>query len=202
MKLYYTPGACPLSVHIALCELGLPYTLAKVDLKTKKLEDESDYTAINPKGYVPALQLDNGELLTEVPAILTWLADQKPEAGLLPAAGSLERARVVEWLSFTGTELHKSSSPLFRPDASADWKAAGRANLERRYGYANDILRNRDYLTGDQFTVADCYFFVVLSWTPKLGVDIGGWPAIQAYQARVAARPAVQKAMREQGLIS
>lgn len=202
MKLYYTPGACPLSVHITLCELGMPYTLVKVDLKTKQLEDGSDYMAINPKGYVPALQLDNGELLTEVPAILTWLAEQKPEAGLLPPEASLERARVVEWLTFTGTELHKSSSPMFRPDASADWKAAGRANLERRYGYANDVLRDRDFLTGDQFTVADCYFFVVLSWTGKFGLDTSAWPALQAYQARVTARPAVQKALREEGLIN
>lgn len=202
MKLYYTPGACPLSVHITLCELELPYTLVKVDLGTKKLEDESDYLAINPKGYVPALQLDDGQLLTEVPAILTYLAEQKPEGGLLPAAGTLERARVMEWLTYIGTELHKSCSPLFRPAASADWKAAGLANLERRFGYANEILDGTDYLTGGSFTVADAYLFVVLSWTGRLGIDLAPWPALIRFQERVGARPAVQRALREEGLLN
>lgn len=202
MKLYYAPGACPLSVHITLCELGLPYTLVKVDLGTKKLEDEADYLAINPKGYVPALQLDDGQLLTEVPAILTYLAEQKPEAGLLPAPGTVERARVMEWLTYTGTELHKSCSPLFRPAASADWKAAALANLDRRLTYANAVLERTDYVTGTGFTVADAYLFVVLSWSDRLGIDLTRWPALIRFQERVAARPSVQRALREEGLLN
>lgn len=201
MKLFYSPGACPLSVHITLCELDLPFTLAKVDLGSKKLEDGSDYLAINPKGYVPALQLDDGQLLTEVPAIVTYLAELKPAAGLLPPPATLERARVMEWLTYIGTELHKSCSPMFRPAASADWKAAALANLERRLGYTNDVLANNDYLTGSHYTVADAYLFVVLSWSGKIGVDLTPWPALVRFQERVGARPAVQRALREQGLL-
>ena len=201
MKLYYSPGACPLSPHIVLCELGLPHELVKVDLKTHLTESGIDFTTINPKGYVPALELDDGQLLTEGPAIVQYLADLKPAAGLLPPAGSLERARVQEWLTFIGTELHKSFSPLFNPAASADWKAAARANLERRFSYVDQALAGRDYLTGANFCVADAYLFTVTNWSGFHQMDLAPWPNLAAYQKRVMARPAVQEALRAEGLI-
>lgn len=201
MKLYYATGACSLSPHIVLSELGLPYELVKVELSTHLTADGRDYTAINPKGYVPAVQLDDGALLTEGPAIVQYLADQKPAAGLLPPAGTLERARVQEWLTFVGTELHKSFSPLFNPAASADWKAAALANIERRFAFIEKALAGRDYLTGADFCVADAYLFTVLNWTKFVKIDLAPWPALAAFHQRVMARPAVQKAMREEGLI-
>jgi len=201
MKLYYATGACSLSPHIVLSELGLPYELVKVELSTHLTADGRDYTAINPKGYVPAVQLDDGALLTEGPAIVQYLADQKPAAGLLPPAGTLERARVQEWLTFVGTELHKSFSPLFNPAASADWKAAALANIERRFAFIEKALAGRDYLTGADFCVADAYLFTVLNWTKFVKIDLAPWPALAAFHQRVMARPAVQKALREEGLI-
>ncbi len=201
MKLYYTPGVCSMSPHIVLCELGLPHELVKVDLATHMTADGRDYTVINPKGYVPALELDDGQLLTEGPAIVQYLADLKPAAGLLPPAGTIERARVQEWLTFIGTELHKSFSPLFNPNASADWKAAALANIQRRLGYVDKMLTGRDYLTGANFCVADAYLFTVIGWTRFQNIDLAPWPAIAAYQQRVMARPAVQAAMRDEGLI-
>ena len=201
MKLYYTPGVCSMSPHIVLCELGLPHELVKVDLATHMTADGRDYTVINPKGYVPALELDDGQLLTEGPAIVQYLADLKPAAGLLPPAGTIERARVQEWLTFIGTELHKSFSPLFNPNASADWKAAALANIQRRLGYVVKMLTGRDYLTGANFCVADAYLFTVIGWTRFQNIDLAPWPAIAAYQQRVMARPAVQAAMRDEGLI-
>ena len=201
MKLYYSPGACPLSPHIVLCELGLPHELVKVDLKTHLTESGIDFTTINPKGYVPALELDDGQLLTEGPAIVQYLADLKPAAGLLPPAGSLERARVQEWLTFIGTELHKNFSPLFNPAASADWKAAARANIERRFSYVDKALAGRDYLTGASFCVADAYLFTVANWSGFHQIDLAPWPNLAAYQKRVMARPAVQEALRAEGLI-
>ncbi|NTV72091.1 MAG: glutathione transferase GstA [Azonexaceae bacterium] len=201
MKLYYATGACSLSPHIVLSELGLPYELVKVELSTHLTADGQDYTAINPKGYVPALQLDDGQLLTEGPAIVQYLADQKPSGGLLPPAGTLERARVQEWLTFIGTELHKNFSPLFNPNASADWKAAAKANIERRFGYIEKALAGRDYLTGSNFCVADAYLFTVVNWTKFVKIDLAPWPALAAFHQRVMARPAVQAALREEGLI-
>ncbi len=201
MKLYYTPGVCSMSPHIVLCELGLPHELVKVDLATHMTADGRDYTAINPKGYVPALVLDDGQLLTEGPAIVQYLADLKPAAGLLPPAGTIERARVQEWLTFIGTELHKSFSPLFNPNASADWKAAALANIQRRLGYVDKMLTGRNYLTGANFCIADAYLFTVIGWTRFQNIDLAPWPAIAAYQQRVMARPAVQAAMQEEGLI-
>jgi glutathione S-transferase len=201
MKLFYTPGASSLFPHIVLCELGLPHDLEKVDLKRHATADGRDYYAINPKGYVPALQLDDGQLLTEGPAIVQYLADLKPEAGLLPPAGTLERARVQEWLTFIGTEIHKSFSPLFRADASEDWKAAARANVDRRLGYVDQALAGREHLTGSQFSVADAYLFTVLSWARYMQIDLAPWPALAAFQARVAARPAVQAALQSEGLL-
>jgi glutathione S-transferase len=201
MKLYYAPGVCSLSPHIVLCELGLPHELVKVDLATHQTGDGRDYTALNPKGYVPALQLDDGQLLTEGPAIVQYLADQKPSAGLLPPAGTLERARVQEWLTFIGTELHKNFSPLFNPAASADWKAAALANIKRRFTYVETALSGRDYLTGANFCVADAYLFTVVGWTRFQKIDLAPWPTLAAFHQRVMARPAVQAAMREEGLI-
>lgn len=201
MKLYYATGACSLSPHIVLKELGLPYELVRVELSTHLTADGRDYTAINPKGYVPALQLDDGQLLTEGPAIVQYLADQKPSAGLLPPAGTIERARVQEWLTFIGTELHKNFSPLFNPNASADWKAAALSNIERRFGFVEKALAGRDYLTGANFCVADAYLFTVVNWTKFVKIDLAPWPPLAAFHQRVMARPAVQTALREEGLI-
>ncbi len=202
MKLYYSPGACSLSPHIVLCELGIPHELARVDLKSHTtVDDGADFYAINPKGYVPALRLGNGPLLTEGPAIVQYLADQKPQAGLLPSAGTLERATVQSWLTFIGTEMHKNFGPLFRPDSSADWKAAATANLEKRLAFVNESLGRQNYLTGADFSVADAYLFVILNWTPRVGLDLKRWPALAGFHQRVAARPAVQQAMKAEGLL-
>ncbi|PKO36880.1 MAG: glutathione transferase GstA [Betaproteobacteria bacterium HGW-Betaproteobacteria-6] len=201
MKLYYATGACSLSPHIVLSELGLPYELVKVELSTHLTADGQDYTAINPKGYVPALLLDDGQLLTEGPAIVQYLADQKPAAGLLPPAGTLERTRVQEWLTFIGTEVHKNFSPLFNPNAAADWKAAAMANIERRFGFVEKALAGRDYLTGANFCVADAYLFTVVNWTRFVKIDLTPWPTLAAFHQRVMGRPAVQKALREEGLL-
>lgn len=201
MKLYYCPGACSLSPHIVLSELGLPHELEKVDLGTHTTAGGTDFYAINPKGYVPALELDDGQLLTEGPAIVQYLADCKPEAELLPPAGTLERARVQEWLTFIGTELHKSFSPLFDPQAAAAWKAAAEANIRRRFGFVEQSLGGRDYLTGARFCVADAYLFTVVSWSFSVGIDLTPWPALAAFHKRVAARPAVRAAMQSEGLL-
>ena len=200
MKLFYTPGASSLFPHIVLCELGLPHELEKVDLRSHTTADGSDYYATNPKGYVPALRLDDGQLLTEGPAIAQYLADLKPEAGLLPPAGTLERARVQEWLTFIGTELHKNFSPLFNPAATDDAKEAARANLARRLPIAAQVLEGRPYLTGEAFTVADAYLFTVLTWTRLVDVDLSPWPSLGAYLERIGARPSVQAAMEAEGL--
>ena len=200
MKLYYKPGACSLATHIALEEAGLAYQTEAVDLKTKVTATGQDYWQINPKGYVPALQLDNGELLTEGPAILQYVADQAPARWLAPAPGTLARYQLQSWLHFIGTELHRSCTAFFHPQAQDDWKNIARANLDRRLSYVNDQLQGRAYLTGDGFTVADAYLFTVLSWMKPIGVDLSGWPQIVAFQARVAARPAVQAALKAEGL--
>lgn len=201
MKLYYSPGVCSLSPHIVLCELGMTPELVRVDLKTHTTATGADYYGINPKGYVPAVELDNGELLTEGPAIIQYLADQKPAAGLLPPAGTLERARVQEWLTFIGTELHKNFTPLFRPNASADWKETALGNIKNRFDFVNKALAGKDYLTGSQFCVADAYLFTVVNWTFFQKIDLAAWPNLAAYHQRVAARPAVQQAMGEEGLL-
>jgi glutathione S-transferase len=202
MKLYYSPGACSLSPHIVLREAGLDFDLALVSTKTKKLADGSDYLAINPKGQVPLLELDNGERLSEGPAIVQYVADLVPTSGLAPAAGTLARYRVVEWLNFITSELHKGFSPLFSPDTPADYKPIASARLLARLGYVNEQLEGKSYLTGDTFTVADAYLFVVSGWGQYVGVDISGLSHLQAFRARVAARPAVQAALRAEGLIS
>ena len=200
MKLFIKPGACSLSPHIVLEELGLPYETEVVDLARKTTASGQDFLAINPKGYVPALQLDGGELLTEGPAIVQYLADLAPEKKLAPANGSLQRYQLQSWLTFIGTELHKSCSPFFNPAAPQAMKDMACANLERRLAYVAQQLEGRDYLLGGDFSVADAYLFTVLGWFKYLPVDLSAWPLLQAYQARVAARPAVQAALKAEGL--
>lgn len=200
MKLYYSPGACSLSPHIALAEAGLAYTLEKVDLKTKKTETGADFFAVNPAGYVPALVLDHGEVLTEGPAIVQYLADQVPARKLAPPAGSFERVRLQEMLNFISTELHKSFSPLFNPAAPEEWKIVVRGLIGRRLDVIEQKLADRDYLMGE-FSVADAYLFTILGWGRMVGIDIAARPVLAAYVERVKARPAVQQAMKEEGLI-
>jgi len=196
MKLYYAPGACSLSPHIALNEAGLSYELVRVDTKTKKTETGADYLAINPKGYVPALQLDDGSVLTEGPAIVQYVADLKPEAKLAPANGTLARYRLQELLGYINSEIHKSFSPLFKPDTPADYKPIVLANLNMRIGLLADQLQDKPFLLGDQFSVADAYLFTVLGWTKHVGIDMSQWPKLVDYQARIATRPAVHAALQ------
>jgi glutathione S-transferase len=201
LKLYYSPGACSLSPHIALREAGLPFTLAQVSTKTHTLADGSDFYAINPKGYVPALQLDNGELLTEGPAIVQYIADQAPASGLAPAFGSLARYRLMEWLTYIGTELHKGFSPLFNPAMPEEAKALAKTRLLDRMGWVNAQLEGKSFLMGDTFTVADGYLFTVAGWGRYVGVDFSALTHLQAFLGRVAARPAVQEALKAEGLL-
>jgi glutathione S-transferase len=200
LKLYYSPGACSLSPHIALREAGLPFELEHVDLKTKKTKTGEDYLKINPNGYVPALKLNDGYLLTEGPAIVQWIADQKPGSHLAPANGTPERYKLQEWLTFIGTEVHKSYSPLFNaatPDAT---KETVRTTLTKRYAFVDEKLQGKDYLTGSQFTVADAYLFTVTNWANFVQFDLRDYPNLKAFQARVAARPKVQEALKAEGL--
>lgn len=201
MKLFYSPGACSLSPHIVLRELDMPFELDALNFATRKTASGRDFAEVNPKGYVPALQLDTGEVLTEGPAIVQYLADQRPASGLMPPVGTLERYRVVEWLTYIGTELHKSFSPLFAPGTTDEAKNAARERLYVRIDYVDRALAGRSYLMGDAFTVADAYLFVVLGWTRHVGIDPGKWPNVVAYLARVGARPAVQAALRAEGLL-
>ena len=200
MQLYYSPGACSLASHIALREAGLNVDLKRADTKTKKLEDGSDYFAVNSKGAVPALRLDNGQVLTEGPVILQYLADQKPESGLAPKAGSLERYRLQEWLNYITSEVHKTFSPLFNPAADDNVKAYAKLNIEKRFEWLNKQLAGKQYLTGNQFTIADAYLYVVANWSNFVGIDLGRWPDLKAFQDRVAARPKVKEAMEAEGL--
>jgi len=202
MKLYYSPGACSLSPHIALMEAGLAYTTEKVDLRTKKTESGVDFTTINSKGAVPALLLDDQQVLTEGAAIVQYIADQKPGSGLAPQAGSLERYRLMELLNYLAAEVHKAFGPLFNPKSPSDVKAAAIANLGTRFDWLSNYLGAKPYLLGDTFTVADGYLFTLLSWCSKLGVDLSKWPALVAYHARVAQRPKVQATLRAEGLLN
>lgn len=200
MKLYYSPGTCALSPHIVLREAGIAFEPVLASTKTKKLEDGTDYLTINPKGQVPLLELDDGERLSEGPVIVQYLADRVPEKKLLPPPGTLERCRVQEWLNFIGTELHKSYSPLFNPAIPEEAKALFRARLADRYQWIDRQLAGKDYLMGAGFTVADAYLFAVTRWAKSQGVDAGG-ANIVAFMERVAARPAVQAAMKAEGLL-
>jgi len=202
VKLFFSPGACSLAPHIALYEAGLPFTADKVDMRTRRTSDGQDYVALNPKGYVPALMLDNGEVLTECPAILQYLADQKPDARLAPPAGTLARYRLMEWLSFIAAELHKSFGPLLRPGAAEDAKAAARDRIGQRLAHAANHLASRQYLVGDHFTVADAYLYTILTWTRFTGIDLAAWPVLVAYRDRIQQRTAVQAARDAEGLTS
>jgi glutathione S-transferase len=203
MKLYYAPGACSLSPHIALREAGLPFEAVKVDLKSKAIAASSgggDFRAIHPNGYVPALQLDDGTLLTEGPAIVQYLADQVPAAGLAPPNGTLARYRLQSWLNFITSELHKQFSPLFDASHPEDMKARQRYKLATRFDWVAQQLEGHDYLTGNTFTVADAYLFTVLNWCAWTGIDLARWPVLAAFQQRVAARPKVREALAAEGL--
>jgi glutathione S-transferase len=201
MKLYYSPGACSLSPHIVLLELGLPFSMEKVDLKSKKTDKGGDYLTINSKGAVPALQLDDGQVLTEGPAIVQFLADQKPESGLAPRAGTFERYRLMEILNYITSEVHKNFTPLFNPGTSADWKKAAVEALGKKFDWLSGHLGEKKHLLGDQFTVADAYLFTVLGWSRHVGIDLGKWPVLAAYHARVGARPKVHEALKAEGLV-
>jgi glutathione S-transferase len=201
MKLYYAPGACSLSPHIALKEAGIPFDLVKVDLKAKKLEDGSDYLALNPKGQIPAVGMDNGDVLTEGAVIVQMIADKVPGKKLVPAAGTTERYRAQEWLNFVSTELHKNFSPLFNPAIPDDVKAFFKDRIASKFTYINKALTGNDYLMGSQFTVADGYLFTILRWADGQKVDISGMENLVAYKARVAARPMVQEALKAEGLM-
>lgn len=201
MKLYFFPGACSLASHIVLREAGLPFELEKVNLGDKKTAGGSDFREINPKGYVPALRLDDGEVLTEGPAILQYLADKVPEKQLVPATGAMARYRLIEWLNFISTELHKSFSPLFRPNTPDGTKQAAREIIGARLDFVEKQLLDKAYLTGNQFCIADAYLFTVLGWARFVQFDLSRWPAVQTYMQRVGARPAVLDALKAEGLI-
>jgi glutathione S-transferase len=200
MQLYFSPAACSLASHITALEAGLAVDLKRADTKTKKLEDGSDYYAINSKGAVPALRLDNGQVLTEGVAIMQYLADQKPESGLAPKNGTFERYRLQEWLNYITSEVHKSFSPLWVPANEQAVKDYALANLRKKFDWLNTQLAGKRYLMGDTFTVADAYLFTVVNWSNFLGIDLAAWPALKEFQARVAARPRVQEAMEAEGL--
>ena len=201
MKLYYSPGACSLSPHIAMREAGLPFELVLASTKTHKLQDGTDYYGINPKGYVPLLELDNGERLSEGPAIVQYIADQVPEKKLAPPNGTMARYRLQEWLNFITAEIHKSFSPLFNAAMPDDGKAVYRAKAVQRLGWVDEQLAGRDYLMGDTFSVADPYLFVVAGWSQRVDVDISSLERLGAFMQRMAARPAVHEARLAEGLI-
>ena len=196
MKLYYSPGACSLSPHIALLEAGLPYDLVKVDLKAKKLENGDDYLKVNPKGQVPALGLDSGELVTEGPVIVQMIADKASAKNLAPARDSAERYKLQEWLNFITTEVHKNFGPMFSPVLADDAKAFFKDRVMGKFKYIDSQLPGRDYLMGKQFTVADGYLFTMLCWADRMKFDLSAMPNLLAYKDRVAARPNVQAALK------
>jgi glutathione S-transferase len=200
-QLYYAPGACSLAPHIVLRELGENFSLVKVSTKTHETEDGKDFYKINPKGYVPALGLGNGDVLTEGAAITQFLADNKPGSVLAPRAGTMERARLNEWLVFINSEVHKTFSPMFNPATTDEQKKSIKEKLASRFDFVEKSLGDRPYLTGDKFTIADAYMFTVVNWSNFTGIDLGPWPKLKAFQARVAARPHTQAAMKAEGLI-
>ena len=201
MKLYYSPGACSLSPHIALLEAGLPYDLVKVDLKAKKLENGDDYLAINPKGQVPALGLDSGELVTEGPVIVQYIADQATAKNLAPASGSDARRHLQEWLGFINGELHKNFSPLFQPVFDDEVKGFFKTRLTAKFKYIDGALAGKDYLLGKDFSVADGYLFVMLKWADRMGLDLSEFKNLAAYKDRVGVRPKVMEALTKEGLM-
>src|SRR3984957_16921528 len=201
MKLYYSTGACSLSPRIVLMEAGLPFTTEKTDLKSKKTADGADSLAINSKGSVPALGLDDGQVLTEGPAIVQYLADLKPESGLAPRAGTMERYRLMEMLNYITSEVHKGFSPLFNPASSAEMKETFGATLAKKFDWLSGFLGTKPFLLGNTFTVADAYLFTVLNWTGHVKIDLGKWPILADYKTRIAQRPKVIEALKAEGLI-
>ncbi len=199
MKLYYSPGACSLSPHIALREAGMKFELEKAQLKTHTLADGSDYYAVTAKGQVPLLELDNGERLSEGPAILQYIADHAPASGLAPAAGTMARYRLMEWLNFLTSEMHKGFSPLFNAAMPQEAKEIFAARVKDKFAYVDGKLEGHDYLMGAQFSVADGYLFTMMNWAGAVGVDISGFKNLEAFRARMLARPAVQDALKAEG---
>jgi len=202
MKLYYSPGACSMSPHIVLREAGLSFDLEQVDVRAKKLKNGGgDFFQINPKGQVPVLALDDGDVLTEGPAIVQYVADKVPAAKLIPPAGSKERYHAQEWLNFITSDLHKNFTPLFRPDTPDDYKPIAKQTISNRFGFVDKQLANRQYLMGDTFTVPDAYLFVMLNWAKFQQIDVAQWPNLSKYMERVAARPKVQETLKAEGLL-
>lgn len=200
MKLYYVPGVCSQASHIALREAGVDFTLDRMDRDSRRTESGENYLQVNPKGSVPALRLDNGEVLTEGAVILQYIADQAPSSGLAPPVGNMERYRLAEWLNYVATEVHKQYSPLFNPKLPPEWRENQLSVLAKRFDYLAQRLNDRPYIMGKQFTVVDAYLFVVLRWSARLKIDLAPWPVLIDYLARIAARPAVQAALRAEGL--
>ena len=201
MKLYYSPGACSLAPHILLRETGLTFDLVRVDLASHKLNAQDDYYAVNPKGAVPVLELDDGERLTEGPVIAQWIADRAGRTDLMPAAGTMARYRVMEWQNYVTSEVHKSYSPLFKSDFNEEGKTWFRRALRQRYEHVNAVLQQSAFLTGSDFTAADAYLFVVTNWAGRVGVDLRNLGALEAFMTRVRAREAVQAALTAEGLL-
>lgn len=201
MKLYYSPGACSMAPHIVAREAGHKIDLEKVDIPAKKTAGGEDFWTINPKGYVPALKMDNGQVLTEVGVIIQYLADQKPESGLTAKMGTMERYRQMEAVNFAATEIHKQLGALFNPKMTPEMKEVQLGTVERRFNALEKLLAGKQYITGDKYTVADAYLFTVLNWTKGLKIDLDKWPNIKNLVARVAARPAVQETMKAEGLV-
>ena len=201
MKLYYSPGACSMAPHIVANEAGIPLELVKVDIPNKTTESGADFWQVNPKGYVPALQLDDGTVLTEVGVICQYLADQKPESGLAAQAGTMARYQQMEALNFASSEVHKQIGALFNPKMTPEMKAVQMGTIERRLSALEKSLEGRQYVMGDEFTAADAYLFTVLNWTNPLKIDLGKWPNIQSYMGRVGARPKVQQTLKAEGLM-
>jgi glutathione S-transferase len=201
MKLYYMAGSCSLASHIALYESGIKFETAALDRKTRKTSDGHEFDQINSKGYVPALRLDDGELLTENVAVLLYIADRNPAAGLAPAEGTLERYRLIEWLAFINSEIHKNFAPLFYPAAGEETRHFARTNLTKRLDWLNTALGPKKFLAGDGFTVADAYLYTVLRWAPRVGIDLATWPNLNRYHDELASRPKVVAAMKKEGLV-
>ena len=194
MKLYYSPGACSQAVHIVLCELSLPFELVAVELSSKRTKSGADYLKVNPKGYVPALELDDGTILTEVPAILEYLAERTTPARLAPEPRTPAHYRLIEWLAFISSEVHKPFGPLFKQDGPAPAKESAKTAIARRFDDLEQALTGREYLLGAEFGIADAYLYVVVGWSRYVGLELGRWPRLKRYHARIGARAAVQAA--------
>ena len=201
MKLYYAPGACSLAPHIVAREAGLTFDLDQLDWATMKTASGEEFLKVNPKGYVPALRLDDGNVFTESGVLIQYLADQNPAAGLIPAAGTMERYRVMEAINFISTELHKGFGPLWNKANSPDVHAAAKKQLAKRFDYLETVFTQQPFLTGNHFTVADAYLFTILNWTNFHAIDVAPWPKVKDFMSRVAARPKVQEALKAEGLV-